>query len=686
MTGTTTFAADVTRATEAASAYYNGADPLMSDDEYDALIASITTAVESDPTLAEVEGVDALLNAVAAGTVKGDVEHSVPMLSLSKSTDLDKIVAFADGLDGKSVAEPKIDGIAAVIRYVDGKFVLAATRGDGSAGEDLSEKLGVLNVNFLPHSLSKFAVTPDLEVRGEIYMSPEDFEVSNEARVASGGEPFANPRNATSGTVMRQTARYNASVSFAVYEVIASGVVTDVVGKAVDSGLTSDSYTERMDAIETLGFQTARSLVGDTGTTDIREVIETMGQRRAAGQILAPLDGAVVKADSTNVRDALGSGSRHPRWAMAFKFPAAKVTTTLLDIERAVGRTGNLSYTAVMEPVLVDGSTVSKATLHNADFIAERDFRIGDTVVLFKAGDIIPRIEEVVTGPEHDALAAYVAPTTCPDCDEELDRSGAIWRCLTPTCSVAAAIAFAVSRDCLDVDGFSTAIADALVEQGMVTRLSDLFYLDEETLAGLVMSTTSTGGVRRLGSTVAKKILSGLDAAKSQPLNRVVCALGIRKSGRTMSRRMVAAFGSMESLKDASVEDFVSAGIEGVGLGRATHFVDGFAAMAEDIERMAAAGVNMVDESADSDEVKVLAGKKVVVTGSMKGSALDGKSRNEMNELIEAHGGKSSGSVSASTDILVCGEEGSSKWTKAKSLGTVEILTPEEFASLLGVS
>jgi len=404
-----------------------------------------------------------------------------------------------------------------------------------------------------------------------------------------------------------------------------------------------------------------------------------MSALRDSGQIPAPLDGAVVKVVSSAARERIGASSRHPRWAMAYKFPAVKVQTTLLDIERAVGRTGNISYTAVLAPVLVDGSTVERATLHNGDFITDRDMRIGDTVVLFKAGDIIPRVEEVVTAARPAGLASYVAPTSCPECGEELNRTGAIWRCASPTCSISAAVAYATSRDCVDVDGFSTAIADALVESGQVKRLSDLFYLDAAALAALPMGETVKGNERLLGATVANKILAGLEAAKSQPLNRVVCALGIKMTGRGMSRRLAAAFGSMDALVAADEAAFLDKGIDAVGPLRAKAFVAGFAAMAEDIDRMAAAGVNMTGETPGAeDAVKPLAGLKVVVTGSVPGM-----SRTEAAEAVERLGGTSSGSVSKSTDLVVIGEGAGSKEAKARELG-VKIMDAEEFAVLAG--
>lgn len=670
------FLSIVALAHNAAASYYgDSGEVTMEDAEYDALLDLIQESVDAHPEWSTEDHVDELLNAVSAGTVAGGgVHHEIPMLSLAKTTSLSELAAFIESLpQGFVVVEPKVDGIASVAKYVDGVRVQVATRGDGQTGEDITSKIDALTVTGLPKTL---ATPVTVEVRGEIYMSPADFEFSNAARVASGGEPFANPRNATSGTVMRETVRYAARVSFAAYEFF---------GERAE-----DSYTSRINEASSLGFSVARDLLPESKenngvTTSIVDVVAEFGVARSNGEIAAPTDGCVIKVNSTKARNDLGSGSRTPRWAMAFKFDALRSVTRLLDIERAVGRTGNLSYTAILEPVAVAGSIVGRSTLHNAAFIAERDLRIGDKVVLYKAGDVIPRVDAPVISARGTNVVAYVPLTTCPGCSEELDRSGAIWRCHTASCSIAAAISYAVSRDCLDVDGFSTAIADALVESEMVTRLSDIFYLSQASLAALPMGTTSTGSIRVLGNTTAAKILAGLEASKNQSLARIVCSLGIKMTGRGMSRRLAAAFGSMDALVNATEREFLNKGIDAVGPARATAFVRGFSMMSEDIARMAAAGVKMVEEvtpatAEASDAPKPLAGMKVVVTGTVPGL-----SRNEAAEAVERLGGIPSGSVSKATSLVVVGEGAGSKAAKAEELG-VRIMAAEEFAALAGVT
>lgn len=668
--------AAVALTTDAAAAYYNGADPIMTDADYDALIESITESVETNSEWAQIDGVDALLNAVAAGAATtGDVEHVVPMLSLAKKRELSDLESFINSVGTKMVLEPKVDGIASVVRYVDGIRTLVATRGDGQFGEDITSRIDNLRVNGLPKNLNR-AVT--FEVRGELYMSPDDMNFSSDNRVAAGGERFANPRNATSGTVMRETVRYEAQISFAGYEAFSSD--------PREPALNDDSYTVRMTAVGNLSI----GLAADLLPAEVRKAlaqdglipaVKALGMARSASLLLAATDGCVVKADSTSVRNRLGSASRHPRFAMAYKYEAIRVETQLLGIERTVGRTGNIAYTAILKKVLVDGSEVERATLHNNDFIVSNDLRIGDSVMVWKANDIIPRIESPILADRPASATPYVAPITCPQCGEELDRSSVIWRCETPSCGIVSLVAYAVARDSLDVDSFSTAIASALVEDGRVVNLSDIFYLTKSDLARLPMGMTETGALRLLGETMANKILAGLEKAKSQPLNRVICALGIRKTGRTMSRRIAAEFKTMDAVLTASENDFLR--VEGVSDGKAAYIYRGVQKMSTDIERMAAAGVNMGTPAAaeatnaTSKGNLPLAGKKVVVTGSVPGY-----SRTEAQELVELLGGIASGSVSKTTDIVVVGEGAGSKAAKAAELG-IQIMDAVDFAALV---
>jgi DNA ligase (NAD+) len=544
-------------------------------------------------------------------------------------------------------------------RYDNGDLVQVSTRGDGTTGEDLTDNVLKLDVTGLP---KRIPASGAVNVRGELLMSNDDFEFSNANRVASGKPAFANPRNATAGTVRKADLAYDVKVSFVTY---------DAVG--IDQA-----------DLPALGFTLSADLY-DTDETDIVAKVLAFGDDRKSDAFPYPTDGIVLKTVEPDVRAALGTTSRAPRWAVAYKYEADTAVTTIRDIVEGVGRTGNISYTAIFDPVTVDGSTISRATLHNPSIIAELGVGIGSVVVTYKANDIIPRVGRVVENPE--GVTPYVPSDVSPS-GAPLDKSAVIWRSTDPADSIGALISYAGSRDALDIDGFSDAIADALVsgEHPLVNDLGDLFTLQYRQLANLSLGTTEKGTMRFLGGKVAEKILANIDAAKQQPLNRVITALGIRKSGRTFGRRLANHFHTMDALLAATEQDFLTSGVEGIGPERAALFYEGFQRNRPVIEKLRTAGVNMGEEpeaAADGDtNARPLEGMKVVVSGSMTGS-LAGLSRNEVQELIETLGGKASGSVSKATSLLVSSEVGTSKYTKASDLG-VRIVTPEAFAEMIG--
>lgn len=645
-------------ATDAATAYYNSGTELMTDAEYDTLLVAISAYESANPddTIQHE-----LFTAVAAGTSgAGDVEHTTPMLSLDKATtltDVKKFVAAVISAGGTVSLEPKLDGIAVNLTYVDGTLTVVATRGDGHTGEDITARILALDVAGMPHTVEWPGT---VNIRGELVMTKSDFEFSNGNRVATGKTQFANPRNATAGTVRKSDPSYKSKLTFVTYD-----------GEFSNQRLTS------------LGFIASGTIFADNGAEDIIDGIHLFGDIRKQADFEYPTDGIVIKANEQAARDKLGAGSRAPKWAIAYKYEAETATTRVLDIEVAVGRTGAISYTAVLEPVLIDGSTVSRATLHNPKFIAENDIRIGSAVLCLKANDIIPRVQEVISQPE--GSTPYIPSIYCPVSGTELDRSGEIWRSTDPAASIGALIAYAASRDALDIDGLGVEVADALVDSRLVNDLGDLFLLTVEQLSALQLAPTAKSSARSFGSKNAVKLIAGIEAAKAQPLNRVITALGIRKSGRTFGRRLASGFSTMDVLLETTESGFLNSGVEGIGPERARLFYEGFQKLRPVIEKMRDAGVNMgaIAEAAGTDaSAAPLAGVKVVVTGAMTGP-LAGLSRNEVNELIESLGGKSSGSVSSSTSLLVCGEEGSSKFVKAQEL-SIRIVTPEEFAGMVG--
>ncbi len=653
----------VSRALEAADAYYNGADELMTDAEYDALIETIEAYETANPADAIDHG---LHTKVAAGTAAvGDVAHPSPMLSLEKAKTMDEVHALlaraeeaaeAIGVPKSHVmlnVEPKLDGMAMRAVYRNGRLVQVVTRGDGHAGEDVTVRLSrpQVAVRGLPSFIDN--APAEFELRGEMLMSHEDFEFSNANRVAAGKTAFANPRNATAGSVRAETLDYDVRMTFICY------VPTGLWG----AGLLDAAHLDE-------------DLQGD----DYEFNIKDFGEHRDVFEY--PTDGVVIKVNHPDVRRRMGEGSRAPKWALAYKYEAEKGKTVLRDIEMAVGRTGNISFTAILDPVKVDGSVVARATLHNYDFIADNDLRIGDTVEVYKANDIIPRIVKAFVELRPADAVEYAPARVCPVSGEPLDTSGKIWRSLAPEASLGSAIAYAASRDALDIDGLGTEIAVALVENDLVADIGDLFSLTSPVLANLQLAQPN-GSVRLLGEKVATKLVENIAKAKEQPLSRYITALGIRKSGRTFGRRIASEFETIDAVLAASRDDFYR--VEGVGEERAALFFEGVQRSRPVIEKLLAAGVplNTVATAPDAGSgARPLEGMRVVVSGGMSG-VLSKYSRNEMNELVERYGGKSSGSVSKTTSLLVAGEGAGSKLAKAEELG-VKVMTPEEFAVFVG--
>jgi DNA ligase (NAD+) len=646
------YSAAVASALEAATAYYGSDVETMADSDYDKLLDRIAVYEAANGTSAS----GGLFTDVAAGTLStGDVAHDVPMLSLDKAKTTPEVRAFLEKAReaGSPVrVEPKLDGMAIDAKYVDGTLVVVATRGDGRSGENITDRVKALAPANLPTSVP-FDGT--VHIRGELVMSNDDFALSNANRQASGEKAFANPRNAVAGSVRASNLGYKVAVSFVSYGI--------------------DGAPDDADALEAAGFNPSSKLIPG-GYSDIVGEIEAFGVDRKNG-FPYPTDGVVLKMTDPAAQAALGETDRHPRHAIAYKYEAESAITKLIGIETAFGRTGAISFTALLEPVQVDGSVVGRATLNNVDFIRNNDLRIGDRVEVDKANDIIPRV--VRSFPEHRSADSkpYEPPTTSPS-GAPLDMSGAIWRSTDPEDSLGALVTYATSRDVLDIDGLGEEISDALVNSGTVNDIGDLFLLSVNDIASQKLS-----GNREVGQKTAEKIHANIQEAKNRDLNRILTSLGIRKFGRTFGRRVAKKFNTMDAILDAPRGDFYL--VEGVGDERADLFYQGFTKNRPVIEKMRAAGVNMgsVPAPAAASGPKALAGMKVVVTGAMSG-ALASMNRNQVQELIESNGGAASGSVSGSTSLLVCGEEGSSKFVKAQALG-VKIVTPEQFAAMLGL-
>ncbi|TDO31400.1 NAD-dependent DNA ligase LigA [Paractinoplanes brasiliensis] len=647
------FADAVTRAQAAAKSYYDTGDVLMTDADYDALLDGIATAKQAHPEWDD----RGLTTQVAAGTSSGgDVRHPVPMMSLEKINGDDGVRAFVASLGGEPcLVEVKLDGLAIRVEYSSGRLVLAALRGDGSTGENVTAQV-LRGVAGLP---ARLGADWTGEVRGEVYMTVGDFEAAGANRVAAGGKPFINSRGAVAGSIRTVDRAYDAPMTFSAY---------DISGDFA-------SHRERMAHAAELGFPTAGRLA--TGEVQVAHDAEAalaavarIGELRR--DLDFPIDGAVLTADLESTRRRLGSGSRTPHWAAAFKYPADTGSTVLRDIEVRVGRTGRISLRAVLDPVFVDGTTITYATLHNPKFVEDQGLAIGQTVAVWRAGDVIPRVTAPI-GEQPHGLTPWTPPETCPQCGEPWDKSSLLWRCHTASCSVAGALEYWCSRDAMDVEGAGEALCVALVNTGLANDVADLYSLTEEQLAALPVGNTKAGGVVLLGKLNAAKVVASLDRSKGQPFNRVITGLGIRMTGRSVGRWLAARFKTMEALRAATVEEIAE--IDKMGLIKAQHVVDGLAAMSGVIDRLAAAGVTM--SVPDTEGEKPFEGRTYVVSGSVPGYT-----RTTVSERIEELGGRASGSVSATTTALITSETTTAKATKAAKLG-IPIIDPADFAEML---
>ncbi|MFF3212959.1 NAD-dependent DNA ligase LigA [Streptomyces sp. NPDC002886] len=665
------YADAVATAVAASAAYYTDGSTPLGDDEYDALLRAITAYEDAHP--GEVLP-DSPTGKVAGGAVQGDVPHSVPMLSLDNVFDATELTDWAAGLErrlGRPVAgwcvEPKLDGLAMAARYRGGKLVQMLTRGDGLAGEDITHAADA--ILGLPAVLSE---PIDVELRGEVLLTTAQFEEANRIRIAHEAAPFAHPRSGAAGTLRAKDRPYRIELTFFAYDAI-----------GLDLDLSHSGLLARLAA---LGANTAAG----TAATPLRcETLDDAQQRIDAIAALRSalpfgIDGVVVKADTAADRHQAGSGSRAPRWAVARKLAAEHKVTRLLEVEWNVGRTGIIAPRAVLEPVVIDGVTVTYATLHNPADITRRDLMIGDLCYVFRAGDVIPRVEAPLVDQRTGAETPIVFPVACPRCGDEIDSSEQRWRCVRGrNCQAVASVIYAAGRDQLDIEGLGGTRAVQLVESGLVADIADLFTLTRDQLLSL----------DRMGETSTDNLLAALETARDQPLNRVFCALGVRGTGRTMSRRIAAHFGSLAAIRAADADTLAE--VPGIGVEKARVVAAELLELGPLLDKLTAQRVGTQvtepqrpapageagEEATAAGEAGPLAGEAVVVTGSMTG-ALAALSRNEMNELIERAGGKASSSVSKRTTLLVAGEKAGSKRAKAEELG-IRILTPEDFAALV---
>lgn len=628
-------------------AYYVLDQPSISDAEYDELMRKLMELEEQYPQYKTPDSPSQRVGGAPLEAFK-KVTHRVPMLSLSNAfnegdlRDFDRRVRQEVG-DVRYVCELKIDGLAVSLRYEDGYFVQGATRGDGTTGEDITENLKT--IRSLPLRLSK-KVT--IEVRGEAYMPRKSFEKLNEQRKMNGEELFANPRNAAAGSLRQLDPKVAAARQLDVF--IYSVVNSEELGLV--------SHSESLCYLDELGFKTNPARQVCETIDDVLAYIEQWHEQRAS--LPYDIDGIVIKVDAFAQQKQLGATAKSPRWAIAYKFPAEEVVTQLVDIELSVGRTGVVTPTAILQPVRIAGTIVQRASLHNEDYIREKDIRLGDYVVIKKAGDIIPEVVRSLLERRTGQEKPFDMPTHCPACASELVRldDEVALRCVNPQCpaQIREGLIHFVSRQAMNIDGLGEKVIAQLFEHGLVRSVADLYTLTKDQLVAL----------ERMGEKSATNLLQAIEASKQNSLERLLFGLGIRHVGAKAAKTLAEHFETMERLQQATKEELTA--IHEIGEKMADSIVTYFSKeeVKQLLERLRAYGVNMTYKGAKQtvDISSTFAGKTFVLTGT-----LQSMSRSEAKETIEALGGKVTGSVSKKTDVVVVGEDAGSKLEKARQLG-----------------
>lgn len=636
--------------------YYVLDDPTMPDFEYDRLLRELEDLEKANPELALPDSPTKRVGGQAVNTF-GEVTHAVPLMSLQDVFSLEELDDFLvrtkEAVPGAQFSvEPKIDGLSVALEYVDGQFVRGATRGDGNVGEDVTENLRT--IRSIPMALE--GAPARLIVRGEVFMPKKTFHALNEALEENGEKTFANPRNAAAGSLRQKDPKVTAKRKLDIL----------VFNVQLAEGKTFVSHVETLEYLKSLHFKVIPyKLLSDVEKIS-KEVIRINEERE---KLSCDIDGAVIKLDDLAARERLGNTAKFPRWAVAYKYPPEEKETLVEDIVIQVGRTGVLTPKAVVAPVRLAGTTVTNATLHNQDFISRLDIRIGDTVRIRKAGEIIPEILEVNLSKRPEGAQPYFLPKKCPVCGAavERDEDGAFLRCTGAECpaQLSRNIAHFVSRDAMDIEGLGSAIVDSLIEKGAIRSPADIYYLTMDELSGLWKS----------GTKAAQKLLDAIAASKSQDVSRLIFALGIRQVGAKTGKSLAAAFGSLDKLMEASLEELTQ--VPDIGEVTAESICGWFAQPQSRhmVRRLKEAGVNFESKRVVTDTR--FAGKTIVLTG-----ALSRFTREEATEKIELFGGKASGSVSKKTSFVVAGENAGSKERKARELG-IPVLTEDEFLEML---
>ena len=632
--------------------YYVLDNPDMPDFEYDRLLRELENLEAEHPQFVQPDSPTLRVGGQALSKFE-KVNHPVPLMSLQDVFSVEELDEFIDKIQGSHpnavfTVEPKIDGLSVALEYENGLFVRGATRGDGVVGEDVTENLKT--IRSIPMVLQN--APSRLIVRGEVYMPKKSFEKLNAKQEEEGKPLFANPRNAAAGSLRQLNPQIVAQ----------RGLDILVFNVQLAEGVTFTKHSQSLEFLRDLQFKVVPFAVLDNKEL-INQEVASINENRE--QLPCDIDGAVIKVNDLQLREKLGATAKFPRWAAAYKYPPEVKPTVVEDIVVQVGRTGVLTPKAVVKPVRLAGTTVTNATLHNQDFISERDIRIGDTVFIRKAGEIIPEILEVDFSKRPDNTSAYVLPSVCPVCGAQTrkDEDGAFLRCTGAECpaQLSRNISHFVSRDAMDVDGLGNAIVESLIEKGHLRSPADIYYLTLDELKGLWQS----------GEVAAKKLLAAIEDSKGRDLAKLIYALGIRQVGEKTGKVLASTFGSMDALMNASAEELME--VPDIGEVTARFIAQWFAEpqSCHMIERLREAGLNF--QSLRVVTNARFAGMTFVLTG-----ALSMFTRDEATEKIELFGGKVAGSVSKKTSFVVVGENAGSKERKARELG-IPVLSEEEF-------
>lgn len=634
--------------------YYNDDAPEIEDYEYDMMMRELKKLEEKYPEYDAPDSPTKKVGGVADNSFES-VAHSVRMESLQDAFSKDELREFSNRVedtvsDVNYVVEPKIDGLSVSLEYRDGVFLRGSTRGNGDVGEDVSGNLRV--IHNIPLKLNKSI--PYIEVRGEVYMPKKSFERVVDRQIINGEKPFKNPRNAAAGSLRQKDSSVAASRGLDIF----------VFNIQQIEAVELSSHKESLDFIKELGFNTIPTYKKVDNIEDAIAEIDRIGEAR--GSLEYDIDGAVIKVDDFSQRDILGSTAKYPKWAIAFKYPPEEKQTKLLDIEIAVGRTGVLTPTAILESVHLAGTTVSRATLHNQDFINEKGIAIGDVVTVRKAGDIIP---EVLCVNEHNSNSVFKFPDVCPSCGEKVyrDEDEAAIRCINPECpaQLLRNLIHFCSRDAMDIEGLGPAIIETFVNEGMIAKTYDIYNLDFNKILSL----------EGFKETSANNIINSVNNSKNNDLSKLIFALGIRHIGAKAGKLLADYFKDIDLVMNASVDDILQ--IDGFGKIMAESVVEFFSSDStkELIAKLKEAGVNM--KSTNVVEDTRFSGMTFVLTGT-----LPTLKRAEASKIIESFGGKTSSSVSKKTTYVLAGEEAGSKLDKANKLG-VQIISEEEFKEMI---